>query len=92
MLQGSEFSLALALALTHTLLFAFPLHRRELAAQMSCWSHTEAEACKRSGLVMSIFDDNDLLGRNKKPYLGPHSWIAVQKEGHQHLASEQPLV
>ena len=56
---------ALALALTHTLLFAFPLHRRELAAQMSCWSHTEAGACKRSGLVMSIFDDNDLLGRTR---------------------------
>ncbi|XP_017170799.1 zinc finger protein 69-like isoform X2 [Mus musculus] len=31
-------------------------NERELAAQMSCWSHTEAEACKRSGLVMSLFD------------------------------------
>lgn len=86
-LPGSTFSLALVLALTHTLLFAFPPPLQG-AAQISRWSHIGAEASKRSGdaycgspgITQSIFDDNDLLGRNRKPYLGPHNRDAIQKE------------
>lgn len=45
--KGSVFSLALVLALTHTVL-CLPLpHCRELATQMSPWLLIEAEVCER---------------------------------------------